>query len=199
MVSTGMARGLIRPGAGGPVFAAAAGDLVVAPILEALGRDTFFHLAMQEERMGKPAPRTAEIRPTRLTLARQAAAMEDEAVGGLLRGVRCSIEAAALVHMQRATLEPAAVGAEDEVHIALDEAVLKVLPAQHQRAVAHRDDPLGDQARQRIPGDLGHRGPAEERILAGDHAHVAPHAPVTRRINRHSLPGHGRRQRRCGW
>ena len=35
--------------------------------------------------------------------------------------------------------------------------------------------------------NLGHQGAAEQRILMGDHAAVAPHAPVPRGIHRHSL------------
>ena len=146
------------------------------------------HLAVQEHGARKGTPRAAQIRLTRRALARQFAIVEHQPVRRLLRGIRRRVQPAALVHEQRAALKPAAVRPEDEVHVALNIAVLKILAVQRQRAVPYGRDPLRNQPRQSIPRHFRHRRAAEQRVLMRNHPHISPHAAVARRIHRHRLP-----------
>ena len=157
------------------------------PVRKALGADALVHLAVQEDRLGMSPPGSAQVCLTGRTGPRQTAAMEHHAAGHALGGVGGGVEAAPLVHEQGAAFKPAAVWAEDEVNVPLDVTVLEVLPPRHRGAIAYAGHTLGDQPGQRVPGHLGHGGAAEERVLGGDHAAVAPHAPVARSIHRHRL------------
>ena len=89
----------------------------------------FIHIAAQKHGTGIRPPGTAKVCLARFAFPGEVAGMKHQPMALLPGRVGSRVPATAGIHEQGAALKPAAVGPEDKINIALNEAVFKILAA----------------------------------------------------------------------